>query len=139
MSRSGYIDDCDDWWGHIRWRGAVASGFRGKRGQAFLKELIEAMDAMPVKELHSNTFAKDGCHCALGVISAKRGIDMSEYEPDEYGDFEGDRDDIGPLLGISSAMAREIMYANDEWHYANPAERWTKMRAWLVKHIANDG
>jgi hypothetical protein len=48
MSRSQYIDDCDDNWQLIRWRGMVASAIRGKRGQQFLKDLLAALDAMPV-------------------------------------------------------------------------------------------
>jgi hypothetical protein len=47
MSRSGYSDDHSEW-DLIRWRGAVASAIRGKRGQAFLRELLVALDAMPV-------------------------------------------------------------------------------------------
>ena len=34
MSRSGYTDECDGW-ELVRWRGAVNSAIRGKRGQAF--------------------------------------------------------------------------------------------------------
>jgi hypothetical protein len=41
-------------WSHIRWRGAVASAIRGGRGQAFLREMLAAMDAMPVKRLVAN-------------------------------------------------------------------------------------
>lgn len=51
MSRSGYADWCDDNWAMIRWRGAVASAVRGKRGQAFLRELATTLDAMPEKRL----------------------------------------------------------------------------------------
>jgi len=47
MSRSGYSDDCDDQWSLICWRGAVKSAIRGKRGQAFLKEMLAALDALP--------------------------------------------------------------------------------------------
>lgn len=52
MSRSGYSDDYDgDNWDLIRWRGAVTSAIRGKRGQAFLREALAALDAMPEKQL----------------------------------------------------------------------------------------
>lgn len=51
MSRSNYSEDCDDNWAMIMWRGMVASSIRGKRGQKLLKELAEAMDAMPEKKL----------------------------------------------------------------------------------------
>ena len=49
MSRSGYSDDYEP--SNIAmWRGQVASAMRGKRGQAFLRELIEALDAFPIPE-----------------------------------------------------------------------------------------
>jgi hypothetical protein len=35
----------------IRWQGVVKSAIRGKKGQAFLKELLSALDAMPEKKL----------------------------------------------------------------------------------------
>lgn len=51
MSRSGYSDDCDNTWQWIQWRGRVASAMRGKRGQAFLQEMLEAMAALPMRRL----------------------------------------------------------------------------------------
>ena len=58
MSRSGYVDadDCDEGeqWRHIRWRGAIKSAIRGKRGQAFLREMLDALDALPQKRLVPN-------------------------------------------------------------------------------------
>ena len=50
MSRSGYSEDCDGW-ALVRWRGAVKSAIRGQRGQAFLRELLAALDAIPDKRL----------------------------------------------------------------------------------------
>ena len=50
MSRSGYHDGIDQW-DLIRWRGAVASAIRGKRGQAFLREMLDALDALPEPKL----------------------------------------------------------------------------------------
>ncbi len=50
MSRSGYSDDLDSW-ALIRWRGQVASAIRGRRGQAVLRDLLAALDAMPEKAL----------------------------------------------------------------------------------------
>lgn len=42
MSRSGYTDDCDDQWALIRWRGAVNSAIKGKRGQQALRGRLDA-------------------------------------------------------------------------------------------------
>lgn len=48
MSRSGYTDDYgdDDPLAHGRWRQAVKRSIEGKRGQALLRELLEALNVM---------------------------------------------------------------------------------------------
>jgi hypothetical protein len=57
MSRSGYTDDVEYSWRSIMWRGRVVSAIRGKRGQALLRDLLAALDAMPDKRLYPNNFA----------------------------------------------------------------------------------
>jgi len=99
MTRSGYSDDCEQW-SLIRWRGAVASSLRGERGQAFLREMIEALDALPEKALVENALEKDGEVCAMGAVGLKRGIDMSKVDPE-------DREQVAETFGISPAMAAQ--------------------------------
>lgn len=156
MSRSGYSHDCDNW-DLIRWRGAVASAIRGKRGQALLREIAAALDAMPVKELVANELEADGSYCTLGVVGAARGIELSKIDPD-------DRETVAGQFGIAEALAAEIMYENDEavpryeyvevevvgplrlwdgrkvWERVEPpharARRWQYMRNWVEKHLS---
>lgn len=136
MSRSGYSDL--ETWSMIRWRGAVKAAIRGKRGQAFLRELLEALDALPTKRLVAHSFQQvDGEVCALGSVGLKRGTDMSGFiTKDECGDEEVDGDVVGDSFGISRAMAKEIMYENDEsaWH-ETPEQRFARVRAWVVREI----
>lgn len=74
MSRSGYSDDCDGAELAL-WRGAVESAIRGRRGQAFLREMLEALDALPARRLISGEFVDGrGEHCALGAVALKRGL-----------------------------------------------------------------
>jgi len=109
MSRSGYTDECDGW-ALIRWRGAVNSALRGKRGQAALREILEALDALPEKKLAKDSLVNaEGEYCTLGALGLHRGIDVSNIDPD-------DREAVANSFGISEAMAAEIMYINDEWH-----------------------
>lgn len=142
MSRSGYHDDTDDMWAMIRWRGAVASAIGGKRGQAALREILAALDAMPVKELAAESLVtSEGDYCTLGVLGQARGLDMSSIDPE-------DREAVAKAFGISGAMAAEIMFENDEafdghyWNgttyvpYANvDAARWSYMRKWVADQI----
>lgn len=61
MSRSGYGDGDDfDPLAVGRWRAQVRSATRGKRGQAFLKGILEALDAMPEKRLVRSVLVNDG-------------------------------------------------------------------------------
>jgi hypothetical protein len=114
VSRSGYSDDCDDPLAAGRWRQAVKRAIEGKRGQALLRDLADALDAMPEKHLYTGSFATaDGEFCTLGVLGAKRGTKM-----DDLGDSEEcDPALVGERFGIARALAAEIMYLNDEYLY----------------------
>lgn len=132
MSRSGYSDDCDGW-SLIRWRGAVLSATRGARGQALLRDLLAALDAMPIKSLVADSLVTaDGEFCALGALGAARGIDMSKLDPE-------DRESVAAAFGIAPALAAEIMFENDEdfWRPAtnDNERRWLRMREWVASQI----
>ncbi len=132
MSRSGYSDDCDDNWAHIRWRGMVASAFRGTRGQDFLKEMVDALDALPRRRLIANELeikADVGDVCAIGAVGLSRRMDMSAIDPEDYSR-------VAYEFGIADPMAQEIVYVNDEWGYRDtPEERWLRMRRWIIGQI----
>ena len=128
MSRSGYSDDCGGW-DLICWRGAVNSALKGKRGQAFLVELRDALDVMPEKRLVADTLEADGQFCTLGVLGAKRGVDMSVIDAHC-------RETVSEVFGIAPAMAAEVVFENDECGWSEtPEQRWQRMRKWIDSHI----
>ena len=107
MSRSGYSDDCDGW-ALIRWRGAVKQAITGARGQAMLRELVQALDALPEKRLAAGSLVTaDGDYCALGALGRARGLDLAQIDPE-------DRGSVAEAFGVAMALAAEIMYLNDE-------------------------
>lgn len=152
MSRSGYTDDNDDPLANGRWRAQVKSAIRGKRGQAFLRELAAAMDAMPEKVLIAEELiSEEGDCCTIGVVCKARGIDVKGV------DFHCP-ENVGALVGIADQMAAEIEYKNDEcgeryekvpvpttspygagWTWLRveetPAERWQRMRKWVDSQL----
>lgn len=158
MSRAGYSDDIDDPLVLGRWRAAVNSAIRGKRGQEFLREALAALDAMPDKRLISGHLVFDGWQgpwngeevivggdvttdrrgvpmpvgsvCLLGAVGRARGLEMDGLDPDDI-------ETVAPTFGIADAMAREIVYWNDEGgHWSEtPEQRWTRMRAWVAAQI----
>ncbi len=133
MSRSGYSDDCDDNLAMGRYIATRNKAMRGKRGQAFLKELLAVLDAMPVKEPVKEELVEgydpylialeatppryffnepnpqpfSGAVCALGAVGQTRGIAMTHLDPEEPAM-------VAQAFGITETMAREIVYANDE-------------------------
>lgn len=137
MSRSGYVDgfwDDDD---NTAWlyRGAVQRAIQGKRGQAFLREMLEAMDAMPEKKLASGVLVGSGGEvCAMGAVVKARGLDVTGL------DIE-DRDAVGAFVGIAPSLAAEIAFENDEAGDfgsvpdATPEARWVRMRGWIQANL----
>ena len=64
MSRSGYVDDVDDIGRLNLYRANIARTIGGRRGQAFLREMGAALDAMSIKELVSEEIVRDPEHVA---------------------------------------------------------------------------
>lgn len=130
MSRSGYTDDLDQGTLNL-YRGLVTRTIRSKRGQAFLRELAVAMDAMPEKALIvSELIDSRGQCCTIGVVCKSRGVDVVGIDVDEP-------EQVAKAVGIAKQMAAEIEYENDEgcWGKETPEERWQRMRRWVEKHI----
>jgi hypothetical protein len=131
MSRSGYTEDMEDNWALIRWRGAVMSAIRGKRGQEFLGKMLAALDAMPEKRLIARELENDGEVCALGSVGRAQGVDMSKIDPEDYGQ-------VAAAFNIPESLAREIEYVNDEWetYRATPEKRFETVRKWVASQLA---
>lgn len=101
--------------------------------QAFLKEMLAALDAMPVQKLVAGELVEDdGSVCALGAIGNARGLEMKGVDPE-------DRERVAALFGIAPAMAAEIVYMNDEgWYWIDrndSSERFSRMRQWVANQI----
>ena len=130
MSRSGYSNDLDPR-DLAMWRGQVTSAIGGKRGQAFLRELIEALDGMPEKRLIANVLRAYGEVCAIGSVGARRGIDLEALDPHDH---EG----LASVFGIAHQLVQEIEFMNDDECFgwgASPEDRWKRMRAWAVQNL----
>ena len=162
MSRSG-LSEFDDYdpLAEGRWRAAIRSATRGKRGQAFLREALTALDAMPEKKLIREHLVFDGWQpkwdgdeiivggdvlcdrtgtempigsvCLLGAVGKARGLDMTSIDPEDI-------DTVAPMFGIANAMARNIVDQNDEGghHRETPEARWQRMRKWISSQIIID-
>lgn len=130
MSRSGYCDDLEQR-DLAMYRGRVMSAIRGKRGQAFLIELRDALDAMPEKRLIPHELVdEDGEVCALGAVGKKRQIpNLDKIDPEAH-------DQLSNTFNVAECLIREIEFENDEQNYGTtPEKRWEYMRRWVDRHI----
>ena len=129
--RCGYTDD-DDNGSFAMWRGQVASAIRGKRGQAFLRDLIAALDAMPEKELIAHELRKDGAVCALGCLGAARGVALEDIDPEDH-------ETLSETFNIAHQLVQEVEWVNDEsggyWKTDTPAKRWQRVRDWAAQNL----
>jgi hypothetical protein len=164
VSRSCYSDDYgDDFPGQLElYRANVARSIAGARGQARLRELRDALLAMPEKKLAAALFAPpSGEACALGAW-AKRHV----QDADAVAHFDGDDNDTAELLkgyGWPRLVVMDLVYENDRDRYvyehhegphrlasaysyksewpvlrARPEtdeERYQRVLAWVTEHI----
>ena len=144
MSRSGYSDECENL--HL-YRQSVSRAIEGRRGQALLRDMVDALDAMPVKELAAHVFVEPGVgSCALGVVADGR--DLGSVVLATLNDQADEPEIIGRAMDIAESLAAEVAFENDErvesyydhgqrkWLGGETdAERWTRMRAWAESNI----
>jgi hypothetical protein len=112
------------------------------RGQAFLWELLEALDALPQKRLIQGALRQSGEVCAIGAVGLKRCMDLNALDSHEH-------DEIAHAFGVSLMMVQEIAYWNDEGMEAcllgltdggefkenTPEDRFGFVRAWVVSWL----
>jgi hypothetical protein len=131
MGRSGYNEDCEN---VALWRNAVDRAIKGKRGQAFLREMLAALDALTHKRLIDWALIEDGEVCAIGSVGLLRGLDMRKLDPE-------DPASIAVAFGIAPALVQEIEFENDDdFSYCarpTPEQRFQGMRAWVVKQLGS--
>ncbi len=166
MSRSSYSDDFgDDFPGEINlFRANVHRSMRSKAGQARLRELRDALLALPVKELHQSIFAEGTIDapkvCALGAWAlAKAGSPdaaraMVPVDADDYDTYDGLKAHGWPRLVVLDAVFENdderLVYETVEgperhqWssfpvQYSRPetpAERYQRVLKWVEDRIA---
>ena len=152
---------CNEW-SLIRYRGAVKSAIRGKRGQAFLREMLAALDAMPEKRLSAGALIFDGQpdipwapYPEEDIIVGGDQLVTGRGEVVRVGDVcamgclglargaqmggidAHDPPQVAGLFDIAEALAREVAYVNDEdwWGENTPERRFQRVRQWIVKNL----
>jgi hypothetical protein len=142
MSRL-YQDDYYDFepWMEGQQAGALQSAIRGQRGQRLLRDLVAGLDALPTPELSAGALEDEatGCCCAFGAVRRYRG---AAAVPLWFDPMEEDLDPphFAEPFDVAPALAWEVVLANEGWSDSNNEaarrQRWERVRAWAVSHLA---
>lgn len=138
------------WW---LWEGNMRRCFSGKAGQAKLREIREALLALPQKRLIRGRLAdENGDVCTVGAIALHRRVKDGQ-EPDvaiaelakivpqemvEWDSWEVERMTlaVGADCGIKAPMVTEIAFHNDVWERREtPEECYSRILAWVENCI----
>lgn len=137
------------------WRANLGRALRGRRGQAALRELRDALLALPDKKLIDGHIAKDGAVCAVGAlmldkkmkslgVAREEALKLLEADYVPYGGWEkwdgyddADTAEEAKAYGIPYMVAWRLVELNDEDLYkADPEERYRRVLAWTEKQLA---
>lgn len=156
--RIGYSED-EDYPGQFElWQANCRRSIKGKAGQAALRELEQALLALPEKRLIAGELENaEGEVCALGALKKYQGVEV-ESDP------ECEMEEVGVELGMPRLVAWKVVALNDEeicGHHVTlagpiqsrytgggylrqyvpptPEERYEKVLAWVRKQLASAG
>jgi hypothetical protein len=144
MSRSCYSDDYgDDFPGQLAlYRANVSRSIKSRTGQARLRELRDALLALPTKALEAETFAEGAGEaprvCALGAWALAKCGDIEQAHamvPSDADDHE--TADLFESHGWPRLVVLDAIYMNDEGgdYKETPAERYARVLGWVERQI----
>ncbi len=121
--------------------GALKSAIRGQRGQRLLRDLVAALDALDAPELSAGALEDEttGCCCAFGAVRRYRGAAAVPlcFHPTEE---ELDPSHFAEPFDVAPALAWQVVEVNEGWSDSNKQaarrQRWGRVRAWAVRHLA---
>lgn len=130
---------------------SVDNAIAGRRGQALLREIEEALLMLPDKRLLAYTVCEDGKICTLGAVAILRamkkgetfGIAAIELEVAAVKHGQGHEDEskdktfryLKKLLGIAGCLAWQLVFENDEAGGHGPEGRYNHMLKWVQDRI----
>jgi hypothetical protein len=154
--RINYTEDEDRPGQFALWDANVRRSLRGKAGQLALRELEQALLAMPEKRLIKDELVDaDGDVCAVACYARHKGLDLSQFDPEE------ESDEVGVAAGMPRLVAWKLVALNDVvldtvWEVAHgpvqrgfgtykggvahvrdmtPEERYERVLAWVRRHL----
>lgn len=136
------------WWANVQ------RALKGRKGQKALRELRDAMLALPEPKLISGRLAtEDGHMCAVGVLAVHRRVSKGERREevmrelaqlitvDEDGyDYDGDGDlktaESGVKVGLTFALAWQLGSVNDSYvRDETDEQRYERVMRWIDEQL----
>lgn len=132
------------------WEQATTIALGSVKGQQILRDLRDALLALPSKRLISGQLACKGEVCTMGALAAyrrrdedraevlaelERKIDYDEDGP--YGGWEADEATIlvGQEVGVGVALSSHMAWLNDSYGSVTPEQRYERVLAWTETAI----
>lgn len=132
------------------WQANLERHMKGAKGQAVLRELRDALLALPEKKLIRDRLADEQGHvCTVGALAAHRGKPLAELaelvKPDpKWGDYdewecEERTMQLGREIGLKEVMAVTLAARNDDV-WMSPSnetdeQRYERVLAWVESKI----
>jgi hypothetical protein len=148
MSRFGYDDEGDYPNAWALWERAITTALGSDKGQQILRDLRDALLALPKKRLIEGRLACNGEVCTMGALVAHRRRDeerakvLAELEQmiteDAWIDYEAGTKTLeaGESIGVGVSMSCHLAWLNDQLDYgATPEERYEKVLSWVERAI----
>ena len=125
------------------WYQALGRHLNGPQGQANLRRIRAALDALPEKVLISGTFCDGERVCAVGALVAYARAREGQTWHQVLAELPWDDDGYlletvrqGKLAGLPRTLAEELANLNDEWWgHLTPEQRWERARKWVLDRI----
>ncbi len=157
MARIDYSEDEDRPGQFALFQANCGRSLRGKAGQRALRDLEAALLALPEPRLIRDQLWADGEVCAIGAYAQYKGLDVTNYDP------EDESDAVGVAAGMPRLVAWKVVALNDieldtVWEVADgpiqrghgvyhggvpliremtPEERYVKVLGWVRKHLSS--
>ena len=139
--RVSYSDE-EDWPGQFElWQANCRRSIRGKKGQAALRELEAALQALPHPRLGYDVLVEPtGEVCAIGAMMVQRRIAAGMSREQAIAECSNvdscDTQEAGEWIGMPSLVAWSAAVENDEYRRETPEQRYERMLAWVRGYLA---
>lgn len=137
MSRINITDEEERPGQFALWHANCQRSIGGRAGQKSLRELRDALLALPTKRLIAHELDNGTDCCAVGALVRQKGIVVEDWEA------EDEMEEVGVACGMPRLVAWKVVELNDElldYHFKErraytPEERYEAVMRWIEKNL----